>query len=702
MNILNKQFVSIHLLIVAVLPFLILPLTASAQQFVHPGINQTSQDLTYMKSLVLKGEQPWKAAFERLKEETDTDFIVRPYAHVLRGPYGKPNIGGNELSQSANMAYNCAVLWYITGDKEYAKKAIEIIDAWSAVLWDFDYNDAKLLAAWTGHVFCNAAEILRYTKSGWQQKDIRRFSNMLMTVYYPLLRYYFPTANGNWDGAIIHTIMSIAIFEDNRLMFNNAVDHFLHGPVNESIFKYIYPNGQCQESMRDQGHVQLGLGEFAGAAQVAYTQGVDLYSIGNNRIALGYEYTAKFLIGETPYCYGKISERGKILRDDYEAVYRHYTTAGLQIPYIKMAADSIRPKASRKILTAIRAVITNAEPNSLKLKQSTIGYIAGAGASDTVKIPHDAIIITSGQSVQQALDSAAGTGRWVVAKAGLYTLPATLKIPSGVTLCGEGSGTVLFLDPVSGERDAIVNADDDLHDITIRNLIVEGATKPFPGTDPNSSRSFHSSGNRGGIIFRSEKVNEMDHLNFINLTVQNCTYNGVFISGAKDITFKSCNFNENGASVIPGPKLQHNLLLTHCTGITIENSRLVTSPFGSAVALEKCAGVSISNSEIARNAYYGILISECKDISVKGNLIEGNDKSGVMTEFLDQGSENITISDNLIQFNDGYGIESYSAGNMKVQNNILTGNDTYTGKINRNINDQQKMSEVRKVVMDNH
>jgi hypothetical protein len=45
------------------------------------------------------------------------------------------------------------------------------------------------------------------------------------------------------------------------------------------LFKYIYPSGQCQETARDQAHVQLGLGEFAGAAQVAYTQGVDFFQL---------------------------------------------------------------------------------------------------------------------------------------------------------------------------------------------------------------------------------------------------------------------------------------------------------------------------------------------------------------------------------------------------------------------------------------
>jgi hypothetical protein len=176
---------------------------------------------------------------------------------------------------------------------------------------------------------------------------------MLMTVYYPLMRYYYPQANGNWDGAIIHSIMAIGIFTDNRKIFDNAVDHFLHAPFNGSLFKYIYPSGQCQETMRDQAHVQLGLGEFAGAAQIAFTQGVDFFSIANNRIALGYEYTAGFLLGRKPHSYGTISERAKDLRDDYEYVYRHYTSVGVPVPFTK--------RASRSILTSIRAPVVKAK-----------------------------------------------------------------------------------------------------------------------------------------------------------------------------------------------------------------------------------------------------------------------------------------------------------------------------------------------------
>ena len=663
----------------------------SAQKFVHPGINQTSGDLAYMKRLVLKGEQPYKDAFNRLKAETDTNFEVKPYTHVLRGPYGKPNIGGNDLSKSANMAYNYALMWYITNKQIYADKAIKILNAWSPVLWDFDYNDAKLLAAWTGHIFCNAAEILRYTNSGWQQKDIDRFTNMLMTIYYPLMRYYYPQANGNWDGAIIHSIMAIAVFTDNRKMFNNAVDHFLHGPVNGSIFKYIYPDGQCQESTRDQGHVQLGLGEFAGAAQVAYTQGEDLFSIGNNRIASGYEYTAGFLLGDKPHCYGIISERAKNLRDDYEYVYRHYTANGINLPYTKIAADSIRPKASRSILTSVRLSYSTQQKDRKKLQYPTIQNVAGAGSATVLNIPANAIIVEPDQSIQKALDEAAGTGRWVIAKSGVHRLSTTIELPSGVTLAGEGINTILFLDPASGKREAILNRDDDLHDVTIRDLVIECGLKTAPPSDPNSIRSYRGGYNRGGILFRSLAGEQMKNIDLVNISVQNGTYNGVYISGAANLNITNCNFSENGVSVPPGQKLLHNLLLAHCKDINIQDCRLVNSPYGSGVALDHCNNISLSNSEISRNGYYGLLISECEKVTVTNNLIEGNDRSGVMLEFLQNGSQYINITNNIAQYNAGYGIEGYSVKNNNIQQNSFAGNG--------NDKEQQKISSEKYIIM---
>lgn len=660
-----------------------------AQHFSHPGLNQGRKDLDYMRQLVLQGKQPWKDAFSRLKAAADTAYTPHPHTHVLRGPYGKPNIGGDDLAKDADRAYNNALLWYITRDTVYAGRAMRLLQAWTPLLWDFDYNDAKLLAAWTGHVWCNAAEILRYTYPGWKQEDTEAFSHMLLTVYWPLLRYYFPQANGNWDGAIIHSILAIAVFTDNREMFSQAIDHFLHAPFNGSLFKYVYPSGQCQESLRDQGHVQLGLGEFAGAAQLAFTQGADLFSIAGNRLGLGFEYTARFLLGETPHCYGTISARAKLLRDDYEYVYRHYTARGVVLPFVQRAADSIRPKAARSILTAVRTPLATAVARKVRPVASTIGYIAGAGAAVKPAWPADVLQVAPGEPVQKALDAAAGTGRWVLLKAGIHILPASLKIPSGITLCGEGLSTVVFLDPASADRDAMVNAVDDLHDVTLRDLVMEGSNKTDPGTDPNSNRTFKNGYNRGGIVFRAQQQGQMRNIQLLHITVQHCTYNGIFISGGDRIDITGCDVNENGAGVVPGPKLQHNVLLTHCRGIRISDSRLDTSPFGAGICCDHCSNVEIAQNEIARNGYYGVLLTESNQVSVRGNLVEANDRSGVMAEYLSQGCAGVRINGNTVQYNNGYGVELYAATNTEVSNN------TYAG--NGRAEEQQKISGERRV-----
>jgi parallel beta-helix repeat protein len=682
-----------YIKIISLIIFLLIPLnhSLSAQKFRHPGIDQTTEDLAYMKAQVLAWNQPWKDAFERLKTSADLSTPVTPFAHVQRGPYGKPNIGGGELRNNANLAYDCALIWYITDDKAYAGKAIEILNSWSPVLWDFDYNDAKLLAGWTGYLLCNAAEILRYTKSGWQQKDIDRFTNMLMTVYYPLIRFYYPQANGNWDGAIIHSLLAISVFTDNTIIFDNTVDHFLHGPVNGSIFKYIYPSGQCQESTRDQAHVQLGLGEFAGAARIAYTQGVDLFSVGNNRLALGYEYTARFLLGEKPQSYGVVSERAKEIRDDYEHVYRHYKSKGINMPFTNTAADSVRSKSTRMTLTASRAPSSKASGTSIQLKASTIGYPAGAMTGATARAPEGSIAVSPGESLQQALDSAAATGKWVIAKRGIHTLPAALKMPSNTTLAGEGIESIIFLNPDSGDRDAVLNSDPSMHDVTIRDLVIEGSIRTDPGSDPNSVRSFRNQGNRGGIIFRANTAGEIKNINLINITVRNCTYNGVFMNGISGLNIVCCDFAENGSSVVPGPRLQHNLLITRSSGITVKDSRLDTSPYGCGLALAHCSGAKVTNNEIARNGWYGVLITECNNISLTGNLVEANDKSGVMVEFLYRGSENIAITDNQIQYNNGFGLESYAVRKISQSGNILEGNGTSEL--------QQKISEEQSLIM---
>ena len=105
---------------------------------------QSYDDLEFMRTNVLLGNEPWKTAFNDLKKQTSLNFVSCPIAFVSEDAYGVNSFGGNEFYQSAMAAYKHSLIWYITKDQVYADKAIEILNAWAYKLHSFDANNAKL------------------------------------------------------------------------------------------------------------------------------------------------------------------------------------------------------------------------------------------------------------------------------------------------------------------------------------------------------------------------------------------------------------------------------------------------------------------------------------------------------------------------------------------------------------------------------
>jgi len=650
----------------------------SPPQFVHPGMMQNRQDLLFMKQKVSAGEQSWKDAWDNLRRQSYSalTFKPEPFAKVIRGAYGKPNIGGYELQRSADAAYSHALQWMVTSDKAHAQKAIAILNAWSPVLQSFHENDAKLLAGWTGHVFCNAAEILRHTGAGWEPKDIEQFKSMLRTVYCPLLQDFFPEANGNWDAAILHSMMCIGIFCDDRVLFDRAVNHYLRGRGNGGITHYVYPCGQCQESTRDQAHTQLGLGELAQACQVAWTQGVDLYSVADSRLALGIEYTARHLAGESVPFQAGIAPRGRgRFSDIYEGIYQHYhSVVGLDMPYTQRAVEKTRPR-SWSALTAYRAPGPGGGvPKSIGPPRPRLTAVQ---AEATAQAPPDAVLVVPGQSIQKALDAHRGQGGWVVLARGRHTLPAPLQLPSGVTLAGQGVESALWLDgKLTGP--AIVNAADSLEDVTLRDFVIEGAANFQLPKDPNADRRRRArpdAPHRAGIQLVAKGTATLRNLRFENVIVRHCTGIGVHIGGASGVVIKACDFSDNGAGATAGPTSHHNLALARVTACEVTDTRLDTSPHGHGLYLLAAKDVTITSCEIARNSQAGVHAADSQKVRIRGNLAEGNGAGGIVLSADKAGCRQIDVRDNLVQNNGGFGIEITRASDGTVHGNNARQNE---------------------------
>lgn len=666
--------------------------------FLHPGILQNQSDLDFMKSQIQQGVEPWKTAYHNLEKQANSDFEVQAFTHVVRGSYGRKGQGHRELSESAKEAYRQALLWFITDDKSYAKKSMHIINSWSGQLWDFDDNDAKLIAALTGQYFLNAAEILRYTSSGWEEKEIEKFEQLMLTVFYPYIRDFFTEANGNWDAAMINTMLGIGIFTDRPDIFRRAIDRYFWGPNNGGITKYIYPNGQIQETTRDWPHVQLGLGEFAKAAQIAWTQGIDFYGVADHRLALGFEYTAKFMLGNEVPVYGEISQRGRgEFRDIYESVYAHYTIVKqIKMPFTEKAIGSTRSNSSWEFLVSQRADV---RPSILlENKVSPLESVrpqAGANAEAEKLDKEPFVIVLPGQSIGLAIEKANKSGKKILLEKGVHVLKETLQLPEGTHLEGFGLSTILLLDEkVSGLT--VGNLTPASENITIKNLVIEGRSDATAESDPNQgrrSRARQSAPRREGLVLAADFPNQIQNIHLENLTVRNFTKNGVSLRGVSDAHIINCDFSDNGSNVVPGKGLHHNLHLFRVNNITIKDSRFSNSPWGSGIMASLCENIRIEKNESSRNKLDGIQINESKGMKISRNLLEGNDRNGLFLEQLNRGNSQISIHDNLIRTNGSMGI-SYPENisetwgynflqHNKKSNKATVANDLFSDKWNK-------------------
>ena len=338
---------------------LIAPAAFADFAFVHPGLLHSREDLARMKNAVATKSEPIFSGYEifRANAQSQLNYKMRgPLAMVGRNP----TVGQNVYDSDANAAYQCAIMWCITGDIAYANKSKEIINAWSATLKSITGRDAVLMAGLGPFKMVNAAEILHSTDAGWSQAEIQQTEKHFREVIYPVIKDFAPFANGNWDTAAIKTMMAIGVFCNDRAMFERALRYYVNGAGDGRLTYYIInETGQCQESGRDQQHTQLGLAHLGDGCEIAWHQGLDLYGYDDNRLLKGFEYTAKYNLGEDvpfaetldrtgKYHHTLISTNGRgRFRAVFEEIYNHYANRmEISAPFTQRAAERIRPEGS--------------------------------------------------------------------------------------------------------------------------------------------------------------------------------------------------------------------------------------------------------------------------------------------------------------------------------------------------------------------
>ena len=279
--------------------------TANAQAFVHPGALSTLADFTRMSNNVAAGAHPWIDSYNMMTASpvAGLGWPFSPVTQIYRGSSGNNYVHSQEDAQNI---YFCALRWRITGDTNYANRAIYGMDRWSSTCTSVggDSNFA-LAGGLCGYEFACAGEELR-GYSGWSQASINAYSNFLETVFISSNNRFLTIHNNtcdthyrcNWDACNIASKIACALFCDDRTSFNEAIAYYTNGVGNGNIERavdFVHPDGlgQEEESGRDQAHTMDGINGLSTFCQVAWNQGVDMYGYDNNRYLRALEYVAK-------------------------------------------------------------------------------------------------------------------------------------------------------------------------------------------------------------------------------------------------------------------------------------------------------------------------------------------------------------------------------------------------------------------------
>jgi len=339
--------------------------------FVHPGVLVSRGQLDFIKGRVAAQAQPWLNAYNQMLAHNllSQSRQPTPRAVVECGSFSMPNNGCTNERQDALAAYGNALAWYITGNAAYAQKAIQYLNAWSPVLQSHTNSNAPLQTGWAGSSWPRAAEIIRYTYTGWAQADIDRFSTMLRTAYLPML---MPgsNSNGNWETTMMEAAIGISVFLNDRNSYNAALTKF-NGRVPAFVYltsdgafpraapgsglttraqiaaywqgQNVFVDGLAQETCRDFVHTGYGLANIAHVAETTRIQGNDLWPSLANRMAATLEFHSNLELGAAPpanICGGTVT-RG--LGPATEVGLNALTRLGRSLPRTQQLTASRRP-----------------------------------------------------------------------------------------------------------------------------------------------------------------------------------------------------------------------------------------------------------------------------------------------------------------------------------------------------------------------
>ena len=344
----------------------------SAQGFLHPGALHTQADFDRAKAKIEAGEDPWTAAYDKLmtSKHVDLNWTPNPTVKIIRGggTIWEPERDNYWAAYNdVATAYQCALVWKLTGNTAYADKAIQILNAWARTCKAVSGDSNGCLATGIyGYEFANAGELMR-DYEGWSQVDFDAFKAWMRKVFLEGAFDFLERRNGtyddhywsNWGLCNVLCAVSIGVLCDDVYTYNAGMEYYkymenhryaesLHNLVwilfedARGPFGYL---GQMQESNRDQGHASMAVALAGDICGLGLNQGDDLFAYMDDRIVAGFEYVAAYNCGvddlpnetytNSDGSYPEMGSGGRgTARSNWPRIVNYYENVrGVEVPY---------------------------------------------------------------------------------------------------------------------------------------------------------------------------------------------------------------------------------------------------------------------------------------------------------------------------------------------------------------------------------
>ncbi|WP_399069420.1 alginate lyase family protein [Streptomyces stackebrandtii] len=367
------------------------PRSVAPEKFRHPGVLVGGAQLAAVRSRVAAGEEPWASAYKAMGESAYAALDYTP--HPAKVVACASNAGTDACvaeREDAIAAYTHALMWSVSGKAAHADKAVEIMDAWSKTVKEHTRDDADLQTAWSGSSWARAAEIVHAGYPAWGAPAVQRFKWMLRKAYLPDVTSHVPDFNGNWELAMTDAAIGMAVFLEDRAVFEEAVRRYRArvpayfylssdgalpkappgGTIDtaDELATYwfgqrTYADGLGQETCRNFMHIGYSLAATAHIAETAWHQGLDLYGEEAERLGAALEFHARYQLGETPpkwLCGGKVE---RTMGPDVEVALNHLEgRMGMKLPQTEKLARSQRPSGTDDLFVAWETLTHAANP----------------------------------------------------------------------------------------------------------------------------------------------------------------------------------------------------------------------------------------------------------------------------------------------------------------------------------------------------